>query len=257
MKLIYGSTAIKYWFPDFREPKDLDIISDYYIKDNKNEDISWIDEFLYLKVWNKDKVYVDPNFLYTIKISHLSWNIWNWDKHMRDAIFLKEKWCSVDYEFYKLLMRWWNRVHWKKRVKMWVQNNCFFKKNIIRKYDHDWLHEQYSFYDRPLNEQIREDLNSPLCSEKLWNKLSYDDKLKCALEELYVLTTERYIFIDNPYKLEFAKTKMLKQMIISTTSGWFNLFLKENFNELRLLNPPHIINKINYLKNKIWMKENI
>ena len=250
MKLIYGSTAIKYWFSDFRDPKDEDIISDDYIKQNKNEDIHWIDEFLYLKVHNKDEKYVDPNFLYTIKMSHLSWNIWNWDKHMRDTIFLKNKWCKIDYDFYSLLMKWWWRVHWKKNIKMNVINDWFFKERIKRKYDHDWLHEQYAFYDRPLNERIREDLNSPLCSKKLWDELPKEDKIKCALEELYVLTTERYIFIDNPIPLSFAKTKMLKQMIVSTTSWWFNLFLKENFYLLRVIEPEHIINKINNLK--IW-----
>lgn len=30
--MVIGSTAIKYWFPDFpREPKDIDIIGDYQL----------------------------------------------------------------------------------------------------------------------------------------------------------------------------------------------------------------------------------
>jgi hypothetical protein len=37
-------------------------------------------------------------------------------------------------------------------------------------------------------------------------------------------------------------------MITSTTSGWFNLFLKENFNILRTARPEHIIKKIEELK---------
>ena len=62
-------------------------------------------------------------------------------------------------------------------------------------------------------------------------RISEEDKIKCAFEELMVLTAERYIFVEGKDKLpiRFAKIKMLKNMITSTTSGWFNLFLKINF----------------------------
>lgn len=252
MKLIYWSTAIKYWFPDFnREPKDLDIITD-----EKLQTVKWIEyhrcnafEYLVPKtnIHQFYPEYVSPDELYTIKLSHLSWDI-NWNKHMHDVIFLKSKWCKIDNIFYDELMKRWWIIHWEKKIKMWVDNKDFFKWNIKRRYEHDWLHEQFAFYDRPLNEKIREDLNSPLCSKQLWEQLSYEDKIKCALEELYVLTSERYIFIDKPLSIKFAKTKMLKKMIISTTSWWFNLFLKENFKELLDNNPQHIIDKINLLK---------
>ena len=164
MKLIYWSTAIKYWFPDFnREPNDLDIISNEWNKNSKWIEYYWIDEFDYLV--NNNSEYVEPNILYTIKLSHLSWDI-NWDKHMIDVIFLKDKWCNIDNVFYDMLIKAWSRIHWAKHIKMWVDNKDFFKWNIERRYDHDWLHEQYAFYDRPLNEKIRENLNSPLCSKQ-------------------------------------------------------------------------------------------
>lgn len=247
MKLIYWSTAIKYWYPDFnRDVKDLDVISNEWDITSRWIEYYRIDEFKYL-FNNKDLKYVDPNLLYTIKLSHLSWDI-NWDKHMHDVIFLKNKWCVVDNVFYDMLIKAWQGIHWNKYIKMNVKNEDFFKENITRKYNHDWLHEQFAFYDRPLNEKIRENLYSPLCSKLLWDNLLYDDKLKCALEELYVLTAERYIFINNPLPIKFAKIRTLKQMIISTTSWWFNLFLKENFLELLNNNPINIINKINLLK---------
>ncbi len=251
MKLIYWSTAIKYWFPDFnREPKDLDIITD----EKQEHYLRWIEyhrcnAFEYLVPKHTPQFYpeyVSPDELYTIKLSHLSWDI-NWDKHMHDVIFLKSKWCKIDKIFYNELIKRWEIIHWKKKVKMWVDNKDFFKWNIERRYNHDWLHEQYAFYDRPLNEKIREDLNSPLCSKQLWDKLSYEDKLRCALEELYVLSSERYIFVSKPRSIRFAKSKTLKQMIVSTTSWWFNLFLKENFEELLDYQPKHIIDKINLL----------
>lgn len=238
--LIYGSTAIKHFFPDYSlHPKDLDIITE---TDNKYHlDIPnckvieqyYLEEFQFIFDNNKDKLYVDPDFLYTIKISHLSWDI-NWDKHMKSALFLKSKGCKLNKELYNSLMKAWERVHFKKKVKMNVKNDVFFKENINRAFDHEYLHLRFAFNERPLNESIRKDLNSPLCSEELWNKLSEMDKFKCALEELMVLTAERYILISKQNRLpvNFAKIKMLKQMITSTTSGWFNLYLKENFKML-------------------------
>lgn len=258
--LIYGSTAIKHFFPEYeREPKDLDIIirednklltQHLEIPGYKRIEQYYLPEFEYIFEHNVDVDFVDPDFLYTIKMSHLSWDI-NWDKHMKSAIFLKERGAELDKTLYNSLMIAWSRVHGKKSVKMNVKNSEFFKENIYRKYNHEFLHEQFAFYDRPLNERIRKDLDSPLCSEELWNLLSEDDKLKCALEEIYVLAAERFIFVqevDKSWKLEHAVTKTLKNMITSTTSGWFNTYLKENFNTLRTYNVPHIIDKINYLK---------
>ena len=235
--LIYGSTAIKHFFPDYeKEPRDLDIITEtdnkYHldIEECKVIEQYYLPEFQYIFDNNKDDLYVDPVFLYTIKMSHLSWDI-NFDKHMKSAIFLKSKGCKLDKVLYDSLMKAWERVHYKKKVKMNVKNSEFFKENIERAFDHEFLHEQFAFYDRPLNERIRKDLDSPLCSEELWNLLTTDDKLKCALEELMVLTAERYVLVpeENKLPIKFARIKMLKQMITSTTSGWFNLYLKENF----------------------------
>ena len=257
--LIYGSTAIKHFFPDYpNEPKDLDIIVDtdnnYHIAIDECRRIEqyYLPEFQYIFENNKDKKFVDPDFLYTIKMSHLSWDI-NWDKHMKSAIFLREQGAKLDKKLYDSLMIAWSRIHGAKKVKMNVKNEDFFKESIPRKYNHEFLHEQFAFYDRPLNERIRKDLDSPLCSEELWNLLSDEDKFKCALEELLVLTAERFIFVpkENQLQLKFARTKMLKTMITSTTSGWFNLYLKEHFFSLiKCEFPIHILDKIEILKTK-------
>ena len=263
--LIYGSTAIKHFFPGYnREPKDLDIITE---TDNKYHlDIQgcnrieqyYLPEFEYIFENNRDKEFVDPDFLYTIKISHLSWDI-NWDKHMKAAIFLEENCARLDKTLYDSLMIAWTRVHGKKHVKMSVKNSEFFKENIYRRFNHEFLHEQFAFYERPLNEKIRKDLDSPLCSEELWNLLSEEDKIKCALEEIYVLAAERYIFVQEPdksWKLEHAVVKTLKNMITSTTTGWFNTFLKLNFNTLRTYPVPNIVEKIKELKELNKRKKN-
>lgn len=117
--LIYGSTAIKYFFPHYnREPHDLDIITEtdnkfaIEIQDFKRIEQYYLPEFEYIFKNNKDNLYVDPDFLYTIKMSHLSWDI-NWDKHMRAAIFLEENGAKLDKTLYDSLMIAWSRVHGK------------------------------------------------------------------------------------------------------------------------------------------------
>jgi hypothetical protein len=250
-RLAIGSQAMRYWFSNSREPKDWDFIQPLSKSSRNTREMQfyWVPSFQYILNNNKDDKFVEPDFLYTIKMSHAAWDI-NWDKTMKDILFLKGKGCKLDRTLFDMLYKEWEILHGKKKVKMDVDNKDFFKGNIKRKYDHEWLHEQFMFGDRPLNEKIREDLNSPLCSEILWNKLSKLQKLKCASEELMVLTAERYIFVDEPNKpmpLQIAKTKMLKKMITSTTSGWFNFFLIDNFEEIRTMYSEHFKQKIDII----------
>ncbi len=246
--LIYGSTAIKHWFSDFREPNDLDIIEQNPRKSSKEIQYYWIDSFEYIIKNNKNLKYVDPNFLYTIKVSHASWDI-NWVKTMKDIEFFQEKGCELDIELYNILYKEWTKIHGKKNVKMNVPNEGFFKSNIQRDFDHDWLHEQFSYHKRPLNEKIRENINSPLCSESLWKNLTDDDKIKCAKEEIYVLMYERYLG-NSLIPLNIGLIKILKKMITSTTSGFFNLFLIMNFKSLIKITARDIIH-LNKSQNKI------
>jgi len=231
--LIYGSQAMKHWFKDSREPRDLDIIENQNRESSRRVQYYWTPAFKYLTENNKDKAYVDADLLYTIKVSHAAWDV-NWEKTMKDIEFMKSKGCSLNMDFYNLLYKDWELIHGKKKVKMNVQNEDFFKGNIKRRYDHEWLHEQFMFDERPMNERIREDLDSPLCSENLWNSLEYPEQIRTALEEIFVLTAERYIFVDNPIPTKIARIKTLKQMITSSTSGWFNRFLIIHFDSLRI-----------------------
>lgn len=229
MSLIFGSTAIKHHFPDYeKEPDDLDIIGKGTNK--KGVEYHWTDSFEYIVGNNKDNEYVDSNFLYTIKCSHASWDI-NWDKHMHDIVFLKDKGCVVDETLYKMLYKDWELLHGKKHVYFSKTNDEFFNKNVKREFDHDWLHEFVSFYDEPLHNAIRKRVDSPKCSRKLFEALSHSDRIKCALEEVYVIAIERFV-LNGVRSPKHAKYLSLKKLITSMTKGWFNLFLIDNFKEL-------------------------
>jgi hypothetical protein len=229
MKLIYGSAAVKHWFPEFRIPNDLDFISseNHWIP---LENSYWIDAFEYLEN-NKHPMYVDPNFLLTIKVSHACYDI-HWDKTLKDIIFLLNKGCVLDKTFYNLLIKDWSIIHGKKKVNLNVPNEEFFRNNITRKYSHDELHEHLAFYSKPLHNYIRINLNYPMSSEDMFYELSKEDQIKCMLEETFVFMFERFLIPKKTKSLKHAKYLALKQLITSSTSGWFNLALIMNFEEL-------------------------
>jgi hypothetical protein len=225
--LIFGSTALKHWFPDFpRNPKDLDYIGKG--KSGKGIEYHFAPSFKHIVKFNSDTRYVDPNFLYTIKISHACYDI-NFDKTMHDIKFMKDKGCKLNYELYESLLEDWSIIHHKKKVKLEGDTDTFFTSKITRKYNHDELHELVKFGDRPLHETIRPNLHSVKCSKLLWDKITHEEKLKCALEEAYVFGIERYL----EYPPKIALAKALKQLITSSTTGWFNLFLIDNYFDLR------------------------
>lgn len=236
MELIYGSTAIKHWFSDAREPNDLDIISN----ERTGKEIYWIESFSYLSN-NIDTKYVDPNLIYSIKVSHACYDI-NWTKHMKDICFMKQHGCVLDYEFVKSLRKDWDVVHKKKKLNFDVDNSVFFNNNVTRQFNHDELHKMLAFYERPLHERIRKDLSKPKTSKTLFELLSHDDKIKCVLEEVYVIATERYI--TRGLSPKRAKFLSLKDLILKLSSGWFNVFIIDNFEEILYNDDTFWLNKL-------------
>ena len=231
--LIFGSIALKHWYPDLkREPKDLDIISKEKIefqKASKRIETHWVPSFQYILDNNKDQVFVDPDFLYTIKISHALYDIW-WDKTMFDIRFMQQKKCVLKKQLYRLLQIDWDYKHGRnKNFKVKGPPIEFFTSLISRQFPHDLLHYKIKFFDVPMHCKIRPKANDVLVSKSLWDALSYEEKLICAIEEASVFALERYWNIASP---KFAFSKGLKQLIISSTRGFFNLFLIENFFEI-------------------------
>ena len=169
---------------------------------------------------------------------------------MSHVIFLKNKGCKLDEELYQMLLKDWAEVHGnKKHIRFNMKKDRFFNKNVERKYNHDWLHEFLAFRDKAWHNYIRPDSESAYCSERLWNGLTLDEKIECALEEIYVIATERFVLPDGiPPKI--AKQKALKKLITGMSKGWFNLFLIENFERLIKFNDENWINKLKELKDE-------
>lgn len=116
--MVIGSAALKFHFPDFkRVPKDIDIIkgskfNDYFPSDLKREYL----ENPVLLEHCEDNDFLDPDSLFSLKVSHAFWDLKNnsWEKHMFDIQFLKEKGCKLNRPLFDKLYEYWNKVHGKR-----------------------------------------------------------------------------------------------------------------------------------------------
>ncbi len=229
--VVIGSTALRYWFPDFkREPKDRDFL---LIGSETGYDYvaPYRAEFLrnpVLEKWViKEEKYPSPSLLYTLKASHLSWNI-NWEKHMFDFQFMKNKGCVLNEELFWQLYEHWSVVHGQnKRSDLKMSKEDFFDNNInYDSLEHDKIHLLLN--PDPIYSRILKDHKEVELDHNKWDDLSHEDQLNMIREEVMVMAWERYKNID--YRIAYHK--MLKKFIISHCPLFALIFTIENYVEL-------------------------
>jgi len=221
--ILIGSSAIKYWFPDFpREPKDIDYIVD--IPRDNTEGIEYLLNPI-LDNYKGGKV-LGVNGLYTLKISHLFWNL-NWEKHMFDVQFLRKKGAKLDLELFHRLYNYWCGLHGKnKRSDLKMSSEDFFDNAIDSEYEHDDIHTLLK--PIPTYSKILKDNAEVEVDEYKFNLLSHEEKCNLAAEEVMVMAWERYK--DMNYMKAYSV--MLKKFIISHAPIWEAIFIIENYIEL-------------------------
>ncbi len=232
--IVIGSTAIKHHFPDFkREPKDID-----YLVNIKSmwKSVAGKEEYHENPVlWNYvgTEKYLDKDLLYTLKASHLFWDI-KWDKHIYDIQFMKEKGCVLNIELFYKLYDYWNGYHSKnKRSDLKMTSSAFFNNAIKCPYEHDFLHTL--LVDTPTFTKILKDGEDVEVSE---------EKLSLVREEVYVMAYERLA----GRHFRAAYSWMLKKFLISHAPLWESIFIIENYT---LLSRPHL-NYVNLINSKIY-----
>lgn len=226
--IIIGSEAIKYWFGLFpREPKDLDVVLE------EGEELSLqltykrierLENPILKKYHYKANKYLSPDMLYTLKMSHLFWDI-SWEKHMFDAQFLRSKGCTLNKDAFHELYGYWNKIHGdNKRSDLKMTADDFFDNAVKSEYSHDDVHTLLNptpIYTKVLIGEVE-------VGEEKFNSLSYEDKCALVYEEVMVMAWERYKRLD--YRVAYAR--MLKKFIINHAPLWEAIFIIENFIEL-------------------------
>jgi hypothetical protein len=224
---LIGSQAMKLYFPDFREPRDLDLFSKV---DIENAEVFWHPN---LEQWNWANI-ATVNELYTIKVSHAFWNLHGtWNKHMGDIVFLHGKGAKLIPELYDILYPIWEERYGKKKANLEAKPEDFFNKNVHRVYDHDSIHRSIAYYDRPLFERILRDGHQVAVDKAKFDALSYEDKLRLVREEVYATALERQIIPSN-YKgsPRAAYAWAMMKTVTSFSKGWFPLFIVLSYQNL-------------------------
>lgn len=256
-KLIFGSVAAKHWFPDFREPQDLDYISKEPIM-SREEQHYWVPSFQEILDRNKDDKYVDPDFLYLIKLSHGGFDV-HWEKTMRDIVFLKDKGCVADRALYKKLNKDWKEFHGNREARLKGKDSkTFFEDAVKRKYVHDDIHSAICKFNEPMYFRILKDGSEVECSEEKFNLLSHEERVILAREEIWVTALERYLIPSEfRHSAGLAYLKSLKKFSISMSGNWLKFWLLDNHKDLMRPDNSEYVDKFKQAEkqNKIRLNE--
>lgn len=181
---IFGSTLIKKHFPDFRNPKDKD-----WVTNDKSKLKKSTKENEYYFIPFSPNREMTPDEIYTLKVSHAIYDI-KWEKTMSDIRFLQIKKCKIIPSFLKQLRDFWIKVHGsQKRTNFDVKPGNFFKDRVRRKINHDDLHKMLN--PSPTYKKITEKNNVEPSKNKYLSLSDYDKK-ELLYEEAFVIAIERY-----------------------------------------------------------------
>lgn len=235
--MIFGSTAIKHHYPDFREPSDLDVMSEEKVM-TQEEQHYWVPTFSEIIAISKNKEFLDPDLLLTIKASHANWNI-HWSKTMFDILFLKNKGHKINKPLYDKLVKDWTKVHGKMSAPLTGKTSkTFFEDAVKRKYVHDDVHKVVAFYEEPLYTQILKGDGTVACCEKKFNQLSEEDKVKLIKEEIFVTALERWLIPSNfETNAGVAYLRAMQKFMTTMSTGWIAFWMIDNF---ALFNKPDL-----------------
>lgn len=229
--VLVGSTAAKFHFPSWREPKDKDVFTPMT---DPREDAFWHPSLaLY---WPGGRWIATPDELYTIKLSHSYWELENgsWLKHITDAMLLKREGAKLISELHKLLYRIWEGKHGVKKVDLDMDKASFFDDAVPRKYDHDSVHYSVAYGAAPMYEKVLKNGAEVGVSMAKIKALPFEDCVKLFREEIYATALERKM-IPSDYRGSpgAAYQWALRRTITSLTKGWSATFIVDNYELFR------------------------
>lgn len=191
--------------------------------------------------------------LYSLKKAHIHFPI-KFEKHIKDYCLLNDHFKGYDElsditklhfeETEKRLGELKTPSLNKSVSKFFEQSNGYVKSFFI----HDDIHRVMSHYDRPIYERLQKDKSLARCEKDLWNKLSFEERCKCVLEEAYVIALERKVIpmifggskgITSQEAFDWA----LMRVCTNLCSGWFRQFATDNYFRIKEFYNPKYVEK--------------
>lgn len=247
-KIIIGSAALNKWYglgiP--REAKDLDYaVYSQQLSNKKEVEYLW-NPILFKYPELVENQYLIPDALYTLKLSHMFWNIeGRWNKDLYDIQFLKDKGCKVIDNLFYDLYEFWNEYHGKnKRSNLEMSAENFFDNAIKFPVKHDDLHDiliQHSYFknqDKPTYNKILIG-EVDVCMDK-FAELSIEDKINVVQEEVMIMAAERCGNMNYRLAYDIMLKKFIQNHCKIEEGVWildnFKLVRKPSFNYVEFLN---------------------
>lgn len=180
-----------------------------------------------------DGLHATLNDLYTIKLSHLTYDIFWW-KHVQDVLLLKSKGVQLNLPLYHALCKYWegkfkNTVLGKKQLSLYKTKDQFFDDFVVKQHDHDYLHELVAHPFKPLYTRCLVEGQEVLIDREKFNQLQFPQRVEMFREEIAVIALERWVIPSNRgVPICHAWTKSLHKVVTSLTKGWASRFIIEN-----------------------------
>ena len=207
-KVLIGSTAIKYWFGDFkRDPKDKDYAVLNESLKTKGDDCMIIP----IICRESSNEVANPSLLLTLKLSHIFFDDYGeiiWNKHMNDIQFLLSKGVTYDYDLMIELRGFWE-THYRSlyRSDLTLNNKDFFDNKIKCDIEHDDIHKILKENPSYLK-VLKEGCDVTPCPSK-YSLLNNNDKDDLIIEEVMVMAYERFKSLN----FRYAYFKMFNKYI--------------------------------------------
>ena len=231
--VVVGSSAIKCWLGDkFREPNDVDIWQDYPVTGTKFDRVEMPREILSL--FPSGGAIASLDELYTIKCSHLGWDIL-WEKHKKDVLLLKHHGAKLIPKLYLALVEHWKKEHGNKDfLSLYKTKPEFFTDGVEYVCDHDYLHELVAHPNLPVYTKCLKDKEDVAIDYDKFMQLPFSERVRMFREEISVIACERWLIPDKyrgKVKWHEAYRYALRKTITSLTKNWATEFLVLNLEE--------------------------
>lgn len=266
MKIIVGSSALRYHGVDLRDDRmvDMDVVvplnsltSEVELGYIKEDPISLPIEIIMMIPYCSSGIrkIATIDAVYTLKLSHLAFDI-KWQKHKSDVLRLKKLGAKKIVKLYDDLLAYWEYSNTDKdRLNLYKKKSDFFDDYVEYVYDHDFLHEVVAFPDKPIYSLCLVDGQEVAIDKEKFFKLPLDKQLRMFQEEVTVIAAERWLIPKRKRKIHWRKAYSLAvhKTITSLTKGWASQFMIDNL-EFYIRPDFNLIKKL-YDKGIIEMEE--
>ena len=219
---------------EFRTPSDLDVMVPPGWGHSQG-DIFWDDRLRQYRddYWWLQDVCMPLDELYTMKVSHQYWELPNgsWNKHMYDIVEMKRAGAKLIQRFHDILYPIWEDLHGSKKM-MFKGKDDFFEDAVVRKYDHDSIHDSVAYGDEAMYIQTLKRPGHTAVDMDYIKGMTYEAQVLLYREEVAATALERIViprnYVGSPGA---AWTWALRRTITSLTKGWSAQFIVENYED--------------------------